>query len=160
MPKEGKQKKYRVDRTQRATMSAKIRQNDALHREERESRREQFNFLLPPGMTLPLQHRVEEQTRALSRPHDKAVLTKRPVTQKRRDGRKKPYGSSWRVGYGEFTDDDRSPSRGRQGQDKHGSGQLKSCQQGTSYASFKTAVSKRTRTVKRRDRRRQPYNSS
>eukprot|EP00058_Branchiostoma_floridae_P019267 XP_002604757.1 hypothetical protein BRAFLDRAFT_80261 [Branchiostoma floridae] len=82
-------------------MSAKIRQNDALHREERESRREQFNFLLPPGMTLPLQHRVEEQTRALSRPHDKAVLTKRPVTQKRRDGRKKPYGSSWRAGDGE-----------------------------------------------------------
>eukprot|EP00058_Branchiostoma_floridae_P010919 XP_002596407.1 hypothetical protein BRAFLDRAFT_76224 [Branchiostoma floridae] len=160
MPKSGKEKRFGVTRTQGAAKSA---QRDALHREERESRTEQqFDFLLPPGTTLPLPQRVEEETRrALSaRAHDKAVLSKRPVTQKRRDGRKRPYGSSWRAGDGEFTDDDRSPSRDRQGQDRHGSAQLKTCQQSTSYAAYKTAVSKRTSTTKRRDRRSQPYDTS
>eukprot|EP00058_Branchiostoma_floridae_P010908 XP_002596396.1 hypothetical protein BRAFLDRAFT_76213 [Branchiostoma floridae] len=161
MPKEGREKKYRVDRTQGVAMSAKIGQNDALHREERESRREQFGFLLPPGTTLPLPQRVEEETRALSaRPHDKAVVSKHKGAQNRKDRRKRPYESSWRAGDGEFTDDERSPSRGRQGQDRHGSAQLKSCSQDRLCTTYKTAVSKRTSTTKRRDRRNQPYNTS
>ncbi|XP_035684782.1 uncharacterized protein LOC118421551 [Branchiostoma floridae] len=138
MPKEGREKKYRVDRTQGVAMSAKIRQNDALRREERESRREQFGFLLPPGTTLPLPQRVEEETRALSaRPHDKVVVSKHKGAQNRKERRKRPYGSSWRAGDGEFTDDDRSPSRGRQGQDRHGSGQLKTCSQDRLYTTYK-----------------------
>ncbi|XP_078605770.1 uncharacterized protein LOC144878727 [Branchiostoma floridae x Branchiostoma japonicum] len=161
MPKEGREKKYRVDRTQGVAMSAKIRQNDDLHREERESRREQFGFLLLPGTTLPLPQRVEEENRSLSaRPHNKAVVSKHKGAQNRKERRKRPYGSSWRAGDGEFTDDDRSPSRGRQGQDRHGSGQLKTCSQDTLYTTYKTAVSKRTSTTKRRDRRQQPYHTS
>ncbi|XP_078605769.1 uncharacterized protein LOC144878726 [Branchiostoma floridae x Branchiostoma japonicum] len=161
MPKQGREKKYRVDRTQGVAMSAKFRQDDALHREERESGREQFGFLLPPGMTLPLPQRVEEENGDLSaRPHDKAVVSKHKGVQNRKERRKRPYGSSWRAGDGEFTDDDRSPSRGRQGQDRHGSGQLKTCSQGTLCTTYKTAVSKRTSKTKRRDRRSQPYNTS
>eukprot|EP00058_Branchiostoma_floridae_P002777 XP_002588265.1 hypothetical protein BRAFLDRAFT_86713 [Branchiostoma floridae] len=158
MPKPGKEKRFGVTGTQGAAKSA---QRHALHREERESRREQFGFLLPPGMTLPLPQCVEEETLTLgARPYDKAVVSKHKGAQNRKERRKRPYESSWRAGDGEFTDDDRSPSRDRQGQDRHGSGQLKSCPSDTPYTTYKTAVSKRMSTTKRRDRRRQPYNTS
>ncbi|XP_078619932.1 uncharacterized protein LOC144886945 [Branchiostoma floridae x Branchiostoma japonicum] len=133
MPKSGKEKRFGVNRTQGTAKSA---QRHAVHREERESRREQFDFLLPPGMTLPLPQRMEEETLS-AQPHEKADVSKHKGAQNRKERRKRPYGSSWRAGDGEFTDDDRSPSRGRQGQDRHGSGQLTSCPSDTPYTTYK-----------------------
>ncbi|XP_066295657.1 uncharacterized protein [Branchiostoma lanceolatum] len=112
MPKIVKQKKYSVHCTQSAAKSASHHQGHALHREERESRREQ------PGAVLPLLHvqRVAE-TPALSAQHDdKITVSKRTSTAKRKDRRLQPYTSSWR--YDDV--DEQSPSRDRQGKEQDG----------------------------------------
>ncbi|CAH1240890.1 Hypp6170 [Branchiostoma lanceolatum] len=74
-----------------------------------------------------------------------------------RERRTRPHSSSRLYGDEDSSDNERSPSRTRQVQEK---GQAKMSQQDTPSTYYKAAVSKRAVTVKRTDRRVHPYSSS